>query len=401
MKEGSISPFAEQTHAPALPAAAPKEVARIDWLDGVRGCSAVYVMLHHIYLFLFPGFPVNSGPWALGWLMYGQIAVVVFIVVSGFSLGLAPARRRNSLKDGASTFWIRRAWRILPPYWIALLFSLSVHHFLLADAVNVAANLRTFIVYGLLLQDVVPSDSPNSAFWSIAVEAQIYIVFPLLLVLSRAHSSRLMAVAVLVFVCVAHWAAVRFHPLARIDHFVPQLLVGFAFGVWAAEEVSSATPRFRAWRLTWIAGGMAAALIGVCAVIGIVEVSRSYFTIDLIAAFVVAIGFVGFAETRSRFAHFLGSAPLRFVGQFSYSLYLIHAPLVALFLTYWSPPRFADPVLTYAVAALLVAPPVTAASYLFFLVFERPFLTIRSWAQFRAWITGSRLAMKRGSARQA
>ena len=89
-------------------------IPRIEWLDGVRALAASYVMLHHIYLGLFTGFPENPGPFGLGWLMYGQLAVVVFIVVSGFSLGLGPAHSAGELKGGASGFFRRRAWRILP-----------------------------------------------------------------------------------------------------------------------------------------------------------------------------------------------------------------------------------------------------------------------------------------------
>jgi peptidoglycan/LPS O-acetylase OafA/YrhL len=376
----------------------PKQAARIDWLDGVRGCSAVYVMLHHIYLFLFPGFPVNNGPWMLGWLMYGQLAVVVFIVVSGFSLGLAPARSRNDLQHGASTFYHRRAWRILPPYWIALLFSMSIFHFLLPESPSHAVNLRTFVVYGLLLQDVVPSVSPNAAFWSIAVEAQIYIVFPVMLILSRARSAKIMALAVLILICVAHWLALHFQPFSRIDHFTPQLLVGFAFGVWTADEVASPSPRLRRLPLLWIAAGLTAAFWTLCASIGFVAVNDHYFWIDVLAAFIVAIGFVGFVETRSWVAEILGSRPLRFLGQFSYSLYLIHAPLVALLITYWIVPRIGNPLISYLFTASVVAPLVIAASYLFFLVFERPFLTIRSWTQLRAWVTrGLPFLVRRGT----
>ena len=125
-------------------------IARIEWLDGVRALAAIYVMLHHIYLHVFPGFPESPGPFGLGWLMYGQLAVVVFIVVSGFSLGLAPARGGNRLKDGASGFFQRRAWRILPPYWVALLFSLAVAHFLLVEAPGREVNVRSLVVHGLL-----------------------------------------------------------------------------------------------------------------------------------------------------------------------------------------------------------------------------------------------------------
>ncbi len=67
---------------------------RLDYLDGIRALAALFVVAHHVYIAVYPGFPENTGPWFLGWLLYGNFAVAVFIVVSGFSLTLAPARRR-------------------------------------------------------------------------------------------------------------------------------------------------------------------------------------------------------------------------------------------------------------------------------------------------------------------
>src|SRR3954468_20119735 len=98
---------------------------RVSGLDGIRGLAALFVVLHHTYLVSYPGFPHNTGPWWLGWLLYGHLAVVVFIALSGFSLGIGPARRDWKL-GGRTRFAYRRAWRILPPYWAALVFSLIV-----------------------------------------------------------------------------------------------------------------------------------------------------------------------------------------------------------------------------------------------------------------------------------
>ncbi len=51
-------------------------------LDGLRGLAALYVLLFHCWLLTMPGFPENSGPAWLGWLMYGRLAVVFFLVLS-------------------------------------------------------------------------------------------------------------------------------------------------------------------------------------------------------------------------------------------------------------------------------------------------------------------------------
>src|SRR4051812_7344392 len=98
---------------------------RIKPLDGIRGLAALYVVVNHIFLRTFPGYPADRAPWWAGWFIYGRFAVVVFIVLSGFSLALSPARHGWRL-DAVSGFARRRARRILPAYWAALVFSLAM-----------------------------------------------------------------------------------------------------------------------------------------------------------------------------------------------------------------------------------------------------------------------------------
>src|SRR5205085_10835256 len=96
---------------------------RIAGLDGVRGLAALYVVVNHIFLRAFPGYPADTAPFWAAWFIYGRFAVVVFIVLSGLSLSLAPARSAWRL-DAVSRFAPPRAGRILPPSWPALRFSL-------------------------------------------------------------------------------------------------------------------------------------------------------------------------------------------------------------------------------------------------------------------------------------
>src|SRR5581483_1812287 len=100
----------------ATPAHVPADGApprRLAGLDGVRGLAALYVVINHVFLRAFPGYPADHAPFWAGWFIYGRFAVVVFIVLSGFSLALSPARHGWRL-DRVSAFARRRAWRILP-----------------------------------------------------------------------------------------------------------------------------------------------------------------------------------------------------------------------------------------------------------------------------------------------
>jgi peptidoglycan/LPS O-acetylase OafA/YrhL len=367
---------------PAPEAESKARFHRIEWLDGVRGCSALFVVLHHVYLQVFPGFPRNEGPWGLGFLMYGHLAVVVFIVVSGFSLGLAPTRQRNDVKHGARKFYHRRAWRILPPYWIALVLSLLVDWYLLRGELagwpQHTANFRSFVVYALLLQDILPAQSPNSAFWSIAVEAQIYILFPFMIVVSQRLSVWLMVASIVVLVVFAQLLAMTGRPFAGIEHLSPALLIAFSFGIWAASEVNS--PKLPLPML-WIGAGLAVALGVFFGMIGIVVVAANFFWADVAVGVVVAILFVGLTQRPSAFGWLLSTRPLSKLGEFAYSLYLSHGAFIPVILALLWIGRGTNPYMSYLSAAAVVVPAAVLMAYVFFLAFERPFLTIRSWAK--------------------
>ena len=70
----------------------PSPPRRLAGLDGVRGLAALYVVVYHVSLRAFPGYPYAGAPFWAGWFAYGRFAVLVFIVLSGFSLALSPAR---------------------------------------------------------------------------------------------------------------------------------------------------------------------------------------------------------------------------------------------------------------------------------------------------------------------
>ena len=290
---------------------------RLTGLDGVRGLAALYVVVHHCWLMSFPGYPANSGPAWTGPLVYGHFAVVVFIVLSGFSLAIAPARNGWRL-DGLGRYAVRRARRILPPYWAALVFSLVIAWTLGPQPANGPPTTSSVVVYWLLLQDFLPAPAPNGTFWTIAIEAHLYLVLPVLLLLRRRRGPAVTLAAVLIPVLALGLLASP----AWLLRLAPEFAVGFAAGVVAAGVVALPRPH-PPWH--WLALAAAAPVLGLIIANGPVWTVRHYFWIDLAIIPAIALFLAGVATATPRF---LDTAPLRTLGSFSYSLYLTHAPII-------------------------------------------------------------------------
>src|ERR1700744_2531689 len=202
--------------------------------DGLRGLAPLYVVFSPASLPAFPGYPDAGAPFWVGWFSYGRFAVLVFIVLSGFSLALSPARDGWRL-DGIAAYARRRARRILPAYWAALAFSLAVAWLIVPQPRSGVPDVLSVLVNGALVQNIVSAPSPNTAFWSIAVEVQLYVLLPVLLLMIRRRGALALIAAVTLLVGAV--GIVGPH-VGRLDTFVvesaPQLAALFAIGIAGA-----------------------------------------------------------------------------------------------------------------------------------------------------------------------
>ncbi len=158
---------------------------RFEPLDGVRAFSIIWVMLFHCFLGLGTHLPaahvallLDETPWYLRWISKGDSGVDVFFVLSGFLIGhiLMSEIKRSGTID-LRRFYIRRSLRIFPVYWSLV--------FVVAITTLSQANFRpsTFFINLLYVQNFFPGDLTYiPVSWSLAIEEQFYVLFPLLLI---------------------------------------------------------------------------------------------------------------------------------------------------------------------------------------------------------------------------
>jgi peptidoglycan/LPS O-acetylase OafA/YrhL len=336
------------------------------------------VVVNHVFLRAFPGYPVDNAPFWAGWFIYGRFAVVVFIVLSGFSLALSPARHGWRL-DGVSRFARRRALRILPAYYAALAFSLAVAWLVVPPPGEGVPGTKSVVVNGLLVQNLVGAPTPDRSFWSIAVEAQLYVLFPLLLLVVRRWGAVVMVASVTLVVATVGIVGPHVPGLdVLVIQSPPDLAALFAVGVVSAGIVGAGGPR-RSW--PWLALAAAAPVLALIAWQGSVWTLDHLFWVDLALGPAVACLLVGLATGHpAPLLRLLETRPIRNLGASSYSLYLTHGPIVIVVYEKLVAGRVRQGVPAFVVSLALAVPLTIAFARVFASAFETPFRRNRSAA---------------------
>jgi peptidoglycan/LPS O-acetylase OafA/YrhL len=385
-----------------------KRPQHLRYLEGLRGLAAIVVTLQHVYFHTLWG--MNLTGWqanlatALGWLFPGRAAVAVFIVLSGYLL-MRPVVREGTgqIPGGTWSYIRRRARRILPPYYASLVFSIALILLIpllrgpvspeWADAGpafggnypalgvgDISAHL--LLVHNLSWRTASKIDPP---MWTIATEWQIYFLFPLILlpVWRRFGSAGSIAVGL--------GLGLGFYFLTGKGHAAAPWLLGlFAMGAAAA----AARPRnsdHRSIRLiAWLAGILMAifavitfesafGMLRCLTVEGLPGLWPYLWAFDILvgAATACFLVFAAASKTADRphsLVRWLSSRWLVHVGVASYSLYLIHDPILAVLKLGLD--RLQMGPWTQFTAMLTVGGVIVAlATWLFHIVFERPFMT--------------------------
>lgn len=157
-------------------------------IDGLRACAILLVVMTHIFQSM-PGlsYVSHSVEWMTP-LFNGWIGVDLFFVLSGFLIGGQILNKIEAGEFSVGSFYLRRAFRILPAYFAVLLFLIAVHLFsekAYSILVHDPFKWKGFIMNFLLLTDYFPY-FPGIGSWSLSIEEQFYWLIPcLLMLLSR------------------------------------------------------------------------------------------------------------------------------------------------------------------------------------------------------------------------
>lgn len=282
-------------------------------LDGWRAIAILMVMGYHTLR-------VGGDHWYND---LGVLGVEIFFGISG--LLICSRLLEESVKRGRislSNFYIRRAFRILPPAWLYL-FVLAIMFALRLPVLRSWSELASCLFF---YRNYMPEEATawyTVHFWSLMVEEHFYLLFPVLLTLLRAR--RALWILPLILVGLALWQALDIRT-GLITDLLPGVirarrtdlrLANLLWGCWIA-IVLFHYPPFGRVRLAWVYGGIVSLILVLSAQIGFIPPLHGFVRGALIP---VALAGTVLAP-RSPLGWLLERALFRWIGRISYSLYL-------------------------------------------------------------------------------
>jgi peptidoglycan/LPS O-acetylase OafA/YrhL len=344
-------------------------------LDGLRAISILLVVLSHVSVGVYHDYAstfTRTQSIIQVLFLLGHLGVTVFFVISGFLITTL------LLKDeaiGLGRFYFRRTLRIFPPYYfyLGVILLLGV-----AGAISIDRG-NTIAAFTYTRNYFFNESAPDAWFlahtWSLCVEEQFYLIFPVTLVLlGKRWGFRVVALVVLL--C----------PLLRYLYVIDDPTISIEFGrfetVADALAIGCLLARTRAWlhARTWYKGLITSNLLLATPFIALMITWLGHFpdyypkpvyVIVLLSVRNISIAlFLDWAVTnyQGRVGQFLNARPIAYIGVISYSIYL------------WQQP-FLNPELSLPIVVKLSL--MIAASLFSFYVIERPALRLRKYFESR------------------
>jgi len=304
---------------------------RLPGLDGLRAIAVIVVIAFHFVPAAAPG---------------GYLGVDVFFVISGFLITTLLLRERSRTgRVSVPRFWLRRARRLLPALAVVVLTcgaaaaviggDVLVH---LGSQVLGAATFSSNWLYIVQGTSYFATTSPElfRNLWSLAVEEQFYLLWPGLLILLLFVRWRWLRVVIVSLLAVSSAVAMAllFTPpgdATRVYYGTDTHSFGLALGAAVAIAIEGRMPaRWLSRTLALIGAVAAGALVALALAMAPDDPFVTRGGLALVAA-LTALAIAGAISPGSWLGRGLDVAPLRWVGERSYGLYLWHWPVLVLF----------------------------------------------------------------------
>ncbi|MDD2662598.1 MAG: acyltransferase [Dechloromonas sp.] len=287
---------------------------RMPMIDALKAVASQIVLLHHFSSYgplaetardLLPGL--------LGWLYdYGRMAVQVFLVVAGFlaARGLSP--QGDALAASPLPLLWKRYQRLIIPFLaaigIAIIGSAIADHWMDDDAIPARAGFAQWLAHATLLHGVLGVDSLSAGVWYVAIDFQLFALMALLL-----WAGRRAFVAPLLVLSVGAASLFWFNRNPDLDNWAIYFFGSYALG--AAAWWASDPRRLSAWT----------GVIATVAIAALVVDFRLRIALALGVALLLAVG-----RRSGLLERWPDVAPLAFLGRISYSVFLVHFPILLL-----------------------------------------------------------------------